>query len=40
MRMQALEEVVHRINAYFIENNIITIKFYAARILLNKDIAI
>lgn len=40
IKKQALEEVVHRIDAYLMENNITTIKLRAARTLSNGDIAI
>ncbi len=40
IKKQALEEVIHRIDAYLIENNITTIKLRAARTLSSGDITI
>lgn len=40
MRKQAPEEVVYRINAYLIENNITIIKLYIARTLPSRDVVI
>lgn len=40
MKKQALEKVAYRIEAYLIENNIITAKLCMAQTLLSGDIAI
>lgn len=40
MRKQALEKIMHRIDTYFIENDINTTKFYATRTLASGDVAI
>ena len=40
MKKQAPEEVVHRIDAYLMENNITTTKLRAARTLQSGDVAI
>lgn len=40
MKKQTLEKVAYRINAYFMENNIITTKLCMAQTLLNKNIII
>ena len=40
MKKQAQEEVAHRIDTYFMENNITTTKLCAARTLLSGDVTI
>lgn len=40
IKKQAPKGVTHRIDSYFIENKIITTKFYAAQTLSNEDISI
>lgn len=40
IRKKALEKVAHKINAYFIKNNIITTKLYATQTLSSGNVAI
>lgn len=40
LKKQILEEVLYKIDVYFIENKIIIIKLYIAQTLLNKNIVI